>query len=501
VDAQVKLIEAQYNDAMKIIDHNAKMRDYGVDNTEDAWGQKRATDAYADLLTKRKALSKELKDLDRTDPKYIEKHNAIQEELAEVNKEIRDASTKHIRTIREGYSKLAQELALEGKDFGEMLHELWVDLGRNAWDILLTGKTDNPSFLAQLLGFGDLNKEAAEKQSETQWSQIQQYTGSIDNKLITTNSYLAQILSVLSTGSTFGLQEKYGKYDDSVSFGENIRRGLGMSVDTNKSFSENLGLVKKYDTNVSITKAMEDSTKAMFSMKKSSDLNTKQMADNTNSLSDNTLSLSNVGSMIGQAFTSLTGNSKLGGVIGSGFNFITSLFGLADGGHIPKFATGGAPAGRIKGAGTGRSDSILAYLRNKDKFVWLSNGEYVINEKSAKALGYDTLDKLNGYATGGPLDTSITNPTPYVPTINPQVAQRSTTIYGSNKMTEYLLREQNKKMAQQNEMLKNMGSDGGNGKMIVLNTQASSADVLRALQENPRAVQAIMGQQRNMGFR
>ena len=140
-------------------------------------------------------------------------------------------------------------------------------------------------------------------------------------------------------------------------------------------------------------------------------------------------------------------------------------------------------------------------MQDKDKFVWLSNGEYVINEKSAKALGYDTLDKLNGYATGGPLDTSITNPTPYVPTINPQVAQRTTTIYGSNKMTEYLLREQNKKMAQQNEMLKNMNTEGGNGKMIILNTQASSADVLRALQENPRAVQAIMGQQRNMGFR
>jgi hypothetical protein len=240
-------------------------------------------------------------------------------------------------------------------------------------------------------------------------------------------------------------------------------------------------------------------------MKKSSDLNTKQMLDNTNTMSNNTNILSSVGgtlgNLAGNLIGGLTGNSKLGGVIGSGISFFSSLFGLANGGSIPKFATGGAPAGRVKGAGTGRSDSILAYMRNKDKFVWLSNGEYVINEKSAKALGYDTLDKLNGYADGGPLDTSITNPTPYVPTINPQVAQRSTTIYGNNKMTEYLLREQNKQMAQQNEMLKNMGNDGGNGRMIVLNTHASSADVLRALQENPRAVQAIMGQQRNMGFR
>jgi len=495
IDKQVALIEAQYNDAMKIIEHNAKMRDYGVDNTDDRWGQQRATDAYADLLTKRKALSKELKELDETDPKYIEKHNAIQEELAEVNKEIRDASTKHIRTIREGYSKLAQELALEGKDFGEMLHELWVDLGRNAWDILLTGKTDNPSFLAQLLGFGDVDKGAAEAQSNAQWAQIQQTTGGIDTKLITTNNYLAQILSVLSTGSTFG----YGDYDMSKSFSENL--GLTKTYDTNIPFSQALGLTKKVDTSVPFTKAIEDSTEAMFSMKKSSDLNTKQMLDNTNTMSNNTNALSGLGGTIGSLFGSLTGDSKLGGIIGSGISFFSSLFGLANGGSIPKFADGGAPSGRIKGAGTGRSDSILAYLRNKDKFVWLSNGEYVINEKSAKALGYDTLDKLNGYASGGPLDTSITNPTPYVPTINPQVAQRSTTIYGSNKMTEYLLREQNKKMAQQNEMLKNMNFNNDSSKMIVLNTQASSADVLRALQENPRAVQTLMGKQRNMGFR
>ena len=492
---QVALIEAQYNDAIKVINHNAKMRDYGVDNTEDAWGQKRATDAYADLLTKRKALQKELEDLDKTDPKYINKHNSIQEELVAVNKEIRDASTQHIRTIREGYSGLVKELIFDGKDFGEMLSQLWVDLGKNAWDLLLTGKMENPSFLAQLLGFGDVNKDAAEAQSNAQWAQIQQTTGSIDTKLITTNNYLAQILSVLSTGSTFG----YGNYDMSKSFSENL--GLTKTYDTNIPFSENLGLTKKYDTNVPITKSFDASTKAMLSMKKSSDLNTQKIVDNTNTMSNNTNALSSVGGVFGNFVGSLTGNSKLGGIIGSGLSLAGSLLGRTKGSSIPKLATGGAPAGRIKGAGSGRSDSILAYLQDKDKFVWLSNGEYVINEKSAKALGYDTLDKLNGYATGGPLDTSITNPTPYVPTINPQVAQRTTTIYGSNKMTEYLLREQNKKMAQQNEMLKNMNTEGGNGKMIVLNTQASSADVLRALQENPRAVQAIMGQQRNMGFR
>ena len=56
-------------------------------------------------------------------------------------------------------------------------------------------------------------------------------------------------------------------------------------------------------------------------------------------------------------------------------------------------------------------------------------------------------------------------------------------------------------MLEQNNLLKNIGQSGGDGKMIILNTQASSADVLKALQENPRAVQAILGRQNRMGFR
>ena len=130
----------------------------------------------------------------------------------------------------------------------------------------------------------------------------------------------------------------------------------------------------------------------------------------------------------------------------------------------------------------------------------LSNGEYVINEKSAKALGYDTLDNLNAYADGGGLSSPV-NPTPYVPTINQQVAKRAINIHSNNITTEKLLREQNAHMLEQNNLLKNMGQSGGDGKMIVLNTQASSADVLKALQENPRAVQAILGRQNRMGFR
>jgi hypothetical protein len=59
---------------------------------------------------------------------------------------------------------------------------------------------------------------------------------------------------------------------------------------------------------------------------------------------------------------------------------------------------GFAAGGRIRGKGTGTSDSIPAML---------SNGEYVIRAKAAKALGVDTLDKMNHaekFVQGGPVN-------------------------------------------------------------------------------------------------
>ena len=115
--------------------------------------------------------------------------------------------------------------------------------------------------------------------------------------------------------------------------------------------------------------------------------------------------------------------------------------------------------------------------------------------EATKRIGVNNLDALNGYADGGAL-----SPTPYVPSINPTTAKKAMSING-NSDTVALLKEQNAKMAEQLTLLKGMGKDGSNGGITVLNTQASSADVLRALQENPRAVQALMGQQRRAGFR
>ena len=183
---------------------------------------------------------------------------------------------------------------------------------------------------------------------------------------------------------------------------------------------------------------------------------------------------------LAKAFPSIFGAKATGGA-------------LATGGSIPGYADGGQTAGAITGAGTGTSDSILAYIANKDRFVYLSNGEYVMTAEATRRIGKGNLDRMNygKYADGGAL-----SPTPYVPHLSASVARRAQSIDRSNpnaRMEEL--------MQQQTDLLRGMGENGNGGSVVVLNTQASSQEVLKALAENPRALNAILGRNQRMGFR
>ena len=168
---------------------------------------------------------------------------------------------------------------------------------------------------------------------------------------------------------------------------------------------------------------------------------------------------------------------------------------IAIGGH----AMGGllsrayANGGMIHGAGTGKSDSILAYLADKDRFVFLSNGEYVMTAEATSRIGKDNLDAMNygAFADGGAL-----NPIPYVPQISPRVAKRAegVRVTNPNARMEQLMQEQT-------DTIKNMGNSDGSGNVVVLNTHASSDDVMNAIQRNPRAFQSILHNQKRHGFR
>ena len=166
--------------------------------------------------------------------------------------------------------------------------------------------------------------------------------------------------------------------------------------------------------------------------------------------------------------------------------------GRANGGSIPGYASGGQTAGAISGAGTGTSDSILAYIGNKDRFVYLSNGEYVMTAEATQRIGKDNLDRMNygKYATGGTI-----SPTPYVPHISTSVTKKAEVLNRDNPNAKL-----ESLMVQQTDLLRNMGKDG-NGGLVVLNTQASSEQVMKALAENPRALNAILGRNQRMGFR
>lgn len=167
-----------------------------------------------------------------------------------------------------------------------------------------------------------------------------------------------------------------------------------------------------------------------------------------------------------------------------------SLGGHAMGGLL---TTAYANGGMISGAGTGKSDSILAYLADKDRFVFLSNGEYVMTAEATQRIGKDNLDAMNygAFADGGAL-----NPTPYVPQISPRVAKRAegVRVTNPNARMEQLMQEQT-------DTIKNMGNSDGSGNVVVLNTHASSDDVMNAIQRNPRAFQSILHNQKRHGFR
>lgn len=58
---------------------------------------------------------------------------------------------------------------------------------------------------------------------------------------------------------------------------------------------------------------------------------------------------------------------------------------FSDGGDVKGYASGGALAGGgIEGAGTGTSDSILAYLEQTGQFIRLSDGEFVMTAEATK---------------------------------------------------------------------------------------------------------------------
>ena len=517
---QKAVVESMFNIRSAMNEHEYKMKDMTGDNG----GIRKAT----------AELEKDMKDLANLQIKKQkewyslnkEEQWKLDEEIKEKADKVKEAMDKYHDTIMSGLESVAEQFFIDNKSLSDIFHDMWTDLGRDAWKMLFGQKVDNPSILGQMIGLGMPNQEEAKRDAATAMMNENNDALAMNTNGITSlNEAIERLIAVMngtyhdpfSQPTTNWGSQTVGQSLDSFarfnnpSLSNEQRYSFDRFGAAGSSYGVNSTRNSDYTFSMASIKSNEKTTAAMNNLSNTvrfSDTTTKQdiqaQLKNTNATklnASNTMQLAVGLAGIGNAFAN---GDWLGGILGLAQAGIgLGWFGKANGGA---FATGGSmsngvqAAGRIQGAGTGRSDSILAYLANKGKFVMLSNGEYVINEKSAKALGYDTLDNLNAYADGGGLSSPV-NPTPYVPTINQQVAKRAINIHSNNITTEKLLREQNAHMLEQNNLLKNMGQSGGDGKMIVLNTQASSADVLKALQENPRAVQAILGRQNRMGFR
>jgi len=105
-----------------------------------------------------------------------------------------------------------------------------------------------------------------------------------------------------------------------------------------------------------------------------------------------------VNSLLGSVFGSIGGAKSLGISGGFGSTVMADTSSWLGGIGSLSFADGGS----IVGAGTGRSDSIMAYVQDAGKFIRVSNGEFIMNERATAAYA-PLLESLNAgkFADGG----------------------------------------------------------------------------------------------------
>lgn len=508
-----KLIEAQYNDSKSQYERLAKARDLAMGDMSDGMNWfNRYGEAHFNALKDAEAEVERLhKKLDSLRNNTVTKNKKAIEEtqnaLTEAMQKAEKVRKEFQKKINDGLYDIAEKLIFEGENIEDIFKNLWKDLGKDALKILMHQDVGEGSFLTQLLGI------AKSKDDGNRLKSVQTETGQLSTDLANNASSVEQTQGIINneqniaTGTWQRLDQIVANTANNGQFGvTEVGAATGSATGQSNNFKfnqEDYALSKNIEQMGWHSKQLNLQTMKQTQAIKES---TKATTDNTRGIGQAGTIMTSLAGIVGGLF----GNSKGGRVAGAILGGVGAWFGLRgvktggwlDG--VPKFAKGGNTDGKISGAGTGRSDSILAYLANKGKFVMLSNGEYVINEKSAKALGYETLDQLNHYANGG-----VLNPTPYVPSLNQKVVDSTLRNYGSGNSNFYrqsgtsiaLMEKQNKMMAEQNDMLKNADKQQGGGQIIVLNTHASSDDVMRALQENPRALQAILGRQNRMGFR
>ncbi|MDY4474050.1 phage tail tape measure protein [Mitsuokella sp.] len=401
---------------------------------------------------------------------HSQDYREMQKNVDDVNKAIDETKEKLYEvekglheTIESGIATMFQNIFLEGKSFAESWKDLWKDIGKYAWEQLMK-ITVMPAINQWMQNIGTA-VGGRHNYDRNGWGGST-LIGTAVNYFPNRNRLQTPINPMNRTGVSSG--NRYLDMSRGVVNG-NFFPMNNSSTKLTKAINDS---VQKTSTLSSITQKATTLTNVSNTLTQTSNvkdtMNTAAVQANTVTGQTNTLQM--------QALTEAILMAK-------------PTSGFSNGGSIPGYAN----AGLIRGAGTGKSDSILAYLANKDKFVYLSNGEYVMTAEATSRIGKDNLDAMNygNFADGG-----VLSPTPYVPQISPRVAKRAEGVHvtNPNARMEQLMQEQT-------DTIKNMSNSDTSGNVVVLNTHASSDDVMNAIQRNPRAFQSILHNQKRHGFR
>lgn len=442
----------------------------------------------------------------------------VQKSIDDVKKSLNAVTDELADIIENGVHNMFSDVLLEGKSFKESWKSLWNDIAKLALRQILR---------VQMQKWG--LKDILSGENITRRVQRRNFVHNVGRVGGFMSGWSGNVLDKIPS-SRYGATNQFGGKADYNRAFQQLSQKLnlntlairkGTTVANAVATVQKAATVATQSASIKNSLATEQQVAATTLSSNQTSLlnatnqrNTIAVQGNTSVTTANTTALQMQGatSPMGGGAAGIGGSSSGGGMGWAGYAGIAiSLFSMfrkhADGGLIKGFATGGDTTGLIRGAGTGTSDSILTYLANRGQFIRTSNGEYIIKKSTVDKVGVGFLDTLNAnpeaiagmkrYADGGNLGES------YEPVMSPKTVEnyrkfnRNNTVIktSSNKRLEQL-------MQQQNDMLAAMGSkDNGSGNMVVLNTQADSASVMRAIQKNPRAFQRIMGNQQRHGFR
>lgn len=504
-------------------------------------------------------LNKELIKLQKDNaPKaFIEETtNAIIEARTKMNdaeKLAKETSYELSRSSRETISGMLHDLIKGGSSFKEIWTNIWDDIAKIALDrIMGINDTTNGSWnlISNIFGLGKVKRDTPATVGEGE-----KYVDDYNVENNTLGSALAKPANTVETErykkSTEGIVDFYSKDSNSstTSISEAAKATETTSetsaVNTQMQASQNMlqasqQMLQATNTETAAanqnasTASMNASNIAQETMNTTQDTisstqetiasNQNTVSANQNSAAANTnqgasTNMQNAAMQMQSAANNMQvssttpsggGNSKGGTNVGSYLGFIpTILSWFSKGGSLTskdKFATGSkkgkmiTDGGIVKGAGTGTSDSILAYLHDQGRFIGISNGEYIMNARATSKYG-PLLEQMNldKFADGGYLAGET-----YVPTLrNPNIANKIAK-QDANKRNQNATME--KLLGQQNGILQGIASgngenNGNNGQVVVLNTRASKEEIFSALASDPKALQKLLGNNRRNGFR